>query len=327
MAELFPRAYKTPFLGEGYYGEQELAQKAQQGDLQSQLLNLNIARERAAQQEMAAGAPLRAQQRQLQMGDVAGQIARQPDVLSREAALAAGAAQPGRLSNEVSALDLEAEGKVRRGRLAKTADEMDIHIQGFEPVLHAMKSQDYTAQNEAWNNYFDLLDKNGIDTRSLRVTPRDKLIPQLSQKYNEAVNNAPTIRERIKADQVLERQIKLEEQHRKTIMAAARERATALAQRDPTQLSAATSRSLEKYRKDPSTMTDQEKQLARDYFEGTLSKQDQIDYEMAWEEPERAGIRKRHMERVVRTHPELYKRPPAAVVRRQQFDAQGNPVK
>ena len=330
MAELFPSMMPAEIL-KGYYGMQDVINQSEQGGMRSQLMNLDIAREQAAQREMAAGAPLREQQRQLQMGDVQGQLQRLPDVQAREAILARGGRE--QAPAEVRARELEMGLRQTVARSSQTATEMDQYAQAFGPVIEASGAAagtgNYEAVNDAWDSAFNLLDKLGHDTSKMRQTPRDQLLSQVGQKYNQAVNTAPALREQIKSHQAQLDRLELEQERRKTLVDQARERATAAATREPTQLSAATSRSLEKYRKDPATMTPQEQQLARDYFEGKLSKQDEIDFEMEWDAPKRDAIRQRHLERVRRTHPELYKnvRPPAEVQRRQKFDAQGNPIK
>ena len=308
MAQLFPSMMPAELL-KGYYGMQDVINQSEQGGLKSQLMNLDIAREQAAQKEMAAGAPLREQQRQLQLGDVQGQLARQPNVQAREAALARGGAE--QAPAEVRARGLEMDLRQRVARSSQTALDMDQYAQAFGPVIEAAGSAsgtgNYEAMNEAWESAFSTLDKLGHDTSKMRQTPRDKLLAQVGQKYNEAVNTAPALREQIKAHQAHLYKLEEEAERRKTLVDQARERATAAATREPTQLSAATSRSLEKYRKDPTTMTPQEQQLTRDYFENKMSDQDQVDYEWAFDAPTRNAIRQRHMERVKRTHPELYR--------------------
>ena len=330
MAELFPPQGGPANILSGYYDMKNVEQAAAQQAMKSQLMNLDIAREQAAQQEQQAGAPLRAEQRALQMGQVQGQRQQLPFIQERELALARAAADPQRLLQDVESGNLDSEAKVRAGKMKKTADEMDLHIQGFEPVLSATKAGNYEAQNSAWDSYFDLLDKNGIDTREMRVTPRNQLLPGLTQKYQEALNTAPTIRERIKADQAHKRRLEEIAAQERDRVAAARERAAA--ERPVNSPNAVVSRIMDKYRKDPTTLNNTERDTLRDWYENNLTGADQTDYEFAWSQPERDAIRRRHAARIRRMYPDLYReipnvKPGPEVQGRLKFDAKGNPIK
>jgi len=310
MADLFPRAYTTPHIEEGYYGGRRFQQEDEQRLLKSQLMNLEIAREQAAQEEARQGAPLRAAERQLKMGDVQGQIGRQPDVIRREGALAAASATPERIASDVEAGDLESQGKVRRGRMSQEADEADTFIRAFEPIIRGSKTMNYEQQNEAWETAFKAMERAGKDTSKMRATDRGQLLQEITGAYQQAVNTAPTIRERIKLDEANERAIKLEQERRKTLIAQARERATS--EKPVNALNAVVARAMDKYRKDPKSINDTERDLLRDHFENTLSKADQFDYEMAFNDRERDVVVQRHRNRVLRTHPDLYKPQPKA---------------
>ena len=322
MAELFPSTMPADIL-QGYYGMKNMQEDSAQRAMKSQLMNLDIAREQAAQQELQAGAPLREQQRGLQMEQVQGQRQQLPFTQQRELALSQAAADPQRLLQDVESGDLESAAKVRAGKMRKQADEMDLHIQGYGPVLQAMKSGDYEGQNSAWDSYFKLLDDNGVDTREMRVTPRDQLIPRLNQQYQQAINTAPAIRERIKADEAHKRRLEEIAAQEKARAATARERLQA-GLKPPTKPEGAVARAMEKYRKDVSSLNPQEAQMVRDWYETNMSEQDQVDYEWAYNNAEREAIRRRHMARITRAHPKLYKlqpsvsnqRPPAEIYRR-----------
>ena len=326
MAELFPSMMPAEIL-KGYYGMQDVMNNSEQGALKSQLMNLDIARERASQQEMQAGAPLREQQRGFQMEQVQGQRQQLPYIQERELALAKAARDPSRLAAEIDSGNLQAAANQRTLQMKKTADEMDAHVQGFGPVLEAMGRMDYEEQNSAWESYFKLLDRNGVDTRQMRVTPRDQLVPQLGQQYNQALNTAPAIRERIKADEAHMRRLEEIAAMERARAAAARERI--IADKPVNSQGARAARLQEKYDKDPASLNTSEKDDLRDYLESNLSKTDMVDYEWAETDAKRNVIRQKHMERIKRAFPHLYDtpRPAAEIQRRQQFDAQGRPIK
>jgi len=305
MADLFPRAYTTPHIEEGYYGGRRFQQEDEQRLLKSQLMNLDIARERAAQEEARQGAPLRAAERQLKMGDVQGQIGRQPDVIRREGALAAAAGTPERIASDVEAGDLESQGKVRRGHMTREADEADTFIRAFEPVIRGASTMNYEQQNEAWETAFKTMERAGKDTSKMRATDRGQLMKEITGAYQQAVNTAPTIRERIKLDEAHERAIKLEQERRKTLIAQAKERATS--EKPVNAPNAVVARAMDKYRKDPKTINETERELLRDHFENTMSKSDQFDFEMAFNDRERQVVIDRHRARTRQTHPDLYK--------------------
>ena len=330
MAELFPPQGGPANILSGYYDMKNVEQAAAQQAMKSQLMNLDIAREQSAQQEMAAGAPLREEQRALQLGQTQGQRKQLPFIQERELALAKAAADPQRLLQDVESGYLESAAKVRRGQMQKQVDEMDIHIQGWGPIRESLQKGNYEAQNTAWDSYFDLLDKNGIDTRQMRVTPRDQLIPNLEQKYNQALNTAPALRERIKADEAHKRRLEEIAAQERARVAAARERAAT--ERPVNSPNAVVSRIMDKYRKDPTTLNNTERDTLRDWYENNLTGADQTDYEFAWSQPERDAIRHRHAARIRRMYPDLYReipnvRPGPDVTRRLKFDAKGNEIK
>jgi hypothetical protein len=188
---------------------------------------------------------------------------------------------------------------------------------------------DYEASNAAWEGAFKKMEASGYDTSKYKTMDRSKLLPEIQKQYEYSVNNASAIRHRVKEDEELQRKIKLEAERRKTLIDQQRERATA-ATKPVNSPTAAVGRIIEKYNKDSKSLNDTERNTLRAWYEGNLSKQDEIDYEMAWEAPEREAIRRRHMERIKKLYPDLYPAQPKAIPQvkpRIQFDAQGNPIK
>ena len=330
MAELFPSMMPAEIL-KGYYGMQDVINQSEQGGLKSQLMNLDVAREQAAQQELQAGAPLREQQRGLQMEQVQGQRQQLPFTQQRDLALAKAAADPKRLATEIESGNLKAATDQRTQQMRKTADEMDSLVQGFGPVLEAMGRNDYEEQNSAWESFFKLQERNGVDTREMRVTPRDQLIPQLGQQYNQALNTAPAIRERIKADEAHMRKLEEIAAAERARAAAARERALAT-NKPVNSMPAVVSRIMDQYTKDPSGITKEQASTAIEWIESNMSQSERDEYEVLWNDAERQSFHRNRGKRLRERFGPLYEklggnRAPAEVTRRQQFDAQGRPVK
>lgn len=263
----------------------------------SKLKELETARQQMQVEEMRRNLPLQALQRQQQTGVLQGQIERQPDVNAREAELA-GAARK-RTPTEIELTDLMTKNKIRLEQQSKLADEMDMFVQAFDPVLAAHKSQDYTAINEAWDSAFDLLDKKGINTEKMRQTPRDQLLPKIQQKYSEALNNASAIRARVVAEQKhADRMAELREQSR------SRERVAATRAADDKPAGsegALAARLMERYGKGTEIKPEEAQIIIRHYEEPTKSEMD-----AAWDDRQRAQIRAARKAAFERQFPALY---------------------
>src|SRR3990167_6166950 len=187
--------------GSAYFDFRQMREADTQSQQRTQLQNLDIVRRQMEQAEMQRNLPLLEQQRQLKMGDVGGQLARQPDVLSREAALTGASAAPGRVAADIEGLDLESQAKVRTGKLKQQADEMDTVARALDPVMVAASRGDIRRANDAMEQAFDDMEKAGVPgVAQWRLMPRDQALKQLQGHYNHAINNAPAIRERIKTE-------------------------------------------------------------------------------------------------------------------------------
>src|SRR3990167_1825532 len=241
--------------GSAYFDFRQMREADTQLQQKTQLQNLDIARQQMEQAEAQRNLPLLEQQRQLKMGDVGGQLARQPDVLSREAALAGAAATPGRVAADIEGLDLESQAKVRTGKLKQQADEMDTVARALDPVMAAANKGDIRRANDAMEQAFDDMEKAGVpNVAQWRLIQRDQALKQLQGHYNHAVNNAPAIRERIKTEAAQKHAVELA-----NIAAKSREKAAAArtaAERPVNTTDAAGARLLEKYHKDPNPLTE-----------------------------------------------------------------------
>ena len=110
MAELFPQGSPAYMLS-GYYDMKNVEERAAQEALRSQdMRNINLQKQMQIE-EARKNLPLLELQRQVNLGTAGGELARQPDVLSREATLARGSAQ--RAPLDVDVADLQAAGKAR----------------------------------------------------------------------------------------------------------------------------------------------------------------------------------------------------------------------
>jgi hypothetical protein len=103
--------------------------------------------------------------------------------------------------------------------------------------------------------------------------PRDQALKKIQGIYQQAVNNAPTIRERIKAEQAHARAMEIEKERSKRAEKVAQTRAEARDQAAKT-TEAAGAALLQKYHKDPSTLTDANKQALRLHLENSLIRLD-----------------------------------------------------
>jgi hypothetical protein len=275
MAELFPsggpipgfEAFTTPIQ------VQEMQRAQRMAEMQEQQRRMQL-------QQQTADQPLLNQQRLLQQGNVAGQIQRQPDELAREAALAGAARQ--RTPIEIEGLDLAAQTKVRHEKLGKQADDMDLAIRAFEPVINAAGKTDFAGQNEAWEGAFKMLEDAGHNMAQLKTMPRDQALQKIKGIYNQAVNNAPTIRERIKAEQAHQRALAIEKERARSREKVAETRAEAREQGVKT-TEAVGARLLEQYHKDPSKLTEANKQALRIHLENGLIRLDP-DIQDRWDE-------------------------------------------
>ena len=266
MPELFPSGGPIPgfeaFTIPMQLQEMQRAQRMAAMQEQQRRMQLN---------QQTADQPLLDQRRALEQGNVAGQIQRQPDVVAREAALAAAANK--RVPVEIEGLDLAAQTKVRHEKLGKQADDMDLAIRAFEPVINATGKADYAGQKEAWDAAFTMLEEAGHNMSQLRTMPRDQALAKIKGIYQQAVNNAPTIRERIKAEQAHARALEIERERSRRAERVAQTRAEARDQAVKT-TEAAGARLLEQYHKDPSKLTAANKQALRLHLENSLIRLD-----------------------------------------------------
>ena len=266
MPELFPsggpipgfEAFTTPM----QLQEMQRAQRMAEMQEQQRRMQLN---------QQTADQPLLDQKRALEQGNVAGQIQRQPDVVAREAALATAANR--RVPIEIEGLDLKAQADVRHQKLGKQADDMDLAIRAFEPVINASGKADYEGIKSAWEDAFKTLEDAGHNMAQFRQMPLDQRLQKAKGIYQQAVNNAPTIRERIKAEQAHIRAKEIEE-----IRARSRERVAAQraeARDKPVNTTEAVgARLLDQYQKDPNKLTDANKQALRLHLENSLIRLD-----------------------------------------------------
>ena len=262
MPELFPsggpipgfEAFTTPMQLEEMQRAQRMAAMAEQ-------------QKRMQTTQMTSDQPLLDQKRALEMGNVGGQLQRQPDVVAREAALAAAANK--RVPLEIEGLDLAAQAKVRHEKLGKQADDMDLAIRAFEPVINASGKADYKGLTEAWDEAFKTLEDAGHNMSQFRTMPLDQRLQKAKGIYQQAVNNAPTIRERIKAEQAHLRAKEIEEIRSRRAEKVAQTRAEARDQAAKT-TEAAGAALLQKYHKDPKSLTDANKQALRMHLENKL---------------------------------------------------------
>src|SRR3990167_2715196 len=268
--------------GSAYFDFRQMREADTQSQQKTQLQNLDIARQQMEQAEAQRNLPLLEQQRRLKMGDVGGQLAKQPDVLSREAAMAAGAAAPGRVSSDIEGLDLESQAKVRAAKLKQQVDEMDVVARALDPVMTAAKRGDIRGANDTMEQAFDEMEKANVPgVAQWRLMPRDKALEQLQGHYNYAINNAPAIRERIKTEAAQKHAVELA-----NIAARSREKVAAAriaAERPVNTTDAAGARLLEKYHKDPDSLTEANKLSLRAHLENVLLKNDP-DLADRWEE-------------------------------------------
>src|SRR3990167_5365443 len=244
--------------GSAYFDFRQMREADTQRQQKTQLQNLDIARQQMEQAEARRNLPLLEQQRQLKMGEVGGKLAQQPDVLSREAALTHAAAAPGRVAADIEGLDLESQAKVRAAKLKQQADEMDIVARTLDPVMTAANKGDMRGANDAMEKAFGEMEKACVPgVAQWRLMPRDQALKQLQGHYNHAINNAPAIRERIKTEASQKHAVELA-----NIAARSREKVAAArtaAERPVNTTDAAGARLLEKYNKDPDSLTDANK--------------------------------------------------------------------
>lgn len=326
MAMLFPDRNLTPSPIKGYTDTITSQQNAEQEIMASRLADIQNQRQQLMLDESRRDVPNAGLQRQLQQSVLQGQIGRQPNINRREGALASAAATPERIAAAVESGQLDEEAKVRKAKMSKEADHAETFIQAFEPVLKASSGLDFEGTNAAWENAFNLMEKSGYDTSKYRVMDRGKLLPEIKKQYDYSVNNASAIRERVKAEQAHKRRLEEIAAQEKTRVAAARERA--LAEKPVNSPNAVVSRIMDKYRKDPKSLNDTERDTLRDWYENNLTGADQTDYEFAFTQPERDAIRRRNAARIRRMYPDLYRSIPRVDQRTtQKFDAQGNPIK
>jgi len=307
MTQLFPQNQNligAPMAGvmQVQGAEEELRQQA----LQSQLKNLKIAREQMAMHEAQQNIPLRDLERQVNIGAQEGALARQPFELSRQEALARAASNPDRLSSEVEAGDLEAEGKARAAQMKKTADEMELFMQAFQPMLEATAKGDLTAANQGWDSAFDLLEKNKVPgVAGLRVQPRETLLANIRTKYQQALNTAPTIRERLKAEEDHKRKL---EEIKATGDAQAKVAKTRVnAERPVNTREAVGARLLDKYNKNPGSLSAPEADTLTEYLETNWSKSEIESYEAMYPRQQAAFVKEREA-RLRRNYSHLYNR-------------------
>ena len=266
MSELFPsggpipgfEAFTTPMQ------LQEMQRAQRMAEMQEQQRRMQTT-------QMTSDQPLLDQKRALEMGNVGGQLQRQPDVVAREAALAAAANK--RVPLEIEGLDLAAQAKVRHEKLGKQADDMDLAIRAFEPVIQSAGKADYKGQTEAWDEAFKTLEGAGHNMAQFRQLPLDQRLKKAQGIYQQAVNTAPSIRERIKAEQTHVRAMELERERTRRAEKVAQTRAEAREGVSKT-TEAAGAALLQKYHKDPSTLTDANKQALRVHLENSLMRQD-----------------------------------------------------
>ena len=257
--------------GSAYFDFRQMREADTQSQQRTQLQNLDIARRQMEQAEMQRNLPLLEQQRQLKMGDVGGQLARQPDVLSREAALTGASAAPGRVAADIEGLDLESQAKVRTGKLKQQADEMDTVARALDPVMVAASRGDIRRANDAMEQAFDDMEKAGVPgVAQWRLMPRDQALKQLQGHYNHAINNAPTIRERIKAEAAQKHAMDLERERSRSREKTAAARAGT--QDRPGSLPAVAARILLKYGKDEDSLTDSEAAIVQQHFATTFTR-------------------------------------------------------
>lgn len=244
--------------------------------LRSRLMDLQRARE-------TENIPLERATREAQILQQRGIAQRQPDINAREAALARGAAAPERLAADIEAGNLESAAKVRQAKMKKQADEMDLFVQAFKPVLEGVAKGDLKGSNEAWDEAFRLLEENkvpGLD--KLKITPREELLPNLRIKYQQALDTAPVIRARILDERNHEQAVELEKIRREGMIKAAQARAAA--EHQPNTPNAVVARAMEKYRKDPNTINPEEQGIIKNYIETQWAKQNEEADGRLWQE-------------------------------------------
>ena len=300
----------VPPMMRGYMAVQEAEQRARNLGFEGEAQRLRNQQMQAEYDTYQQNAGVRQGGRELLNLQQQGQIQRQPDVNTLEASRAGAAAQPGRMADEATAGDLESEGKVRIARMKKEADHAETFIQAFEPVLRGVPSMNYEAANEAWEDAFSQMEKAGYDTSKYKVMDRGQLLPKIKEKYTQSVNTVAATRERIKLNEAHQRRlVEIAAQERARI-AAARERLAA--EKPVNSPPAVIARIMDKHRKDSKSLNDDERNKLRDWYENNLSGMDAIDYEWAYNDPERMAIRNRNRARIRKLYPDLYPNQPAA---------------
>ena len=296
MASLFPSStdmslLPSPTVGASQYrGMQDADAMRQQAmamqELQRQQQEIQL-------QEAQANVPLKGLERDLAVGAARGGLQRQPHELARAHALAEGAAGRVGTENLVATQDLEA--KQRSNAMKKQADEMELFTQAFGPLMEATAAGDFTAANDAWQTGFDLLEKhNAPGLAQLKSIPRKQLLPQLRKQYQQALTTAPMLRQRWKDDHDHRQAMELERERTKRAQSVARTRTGA--DRPVNTTDAAGARLLEKYNKDPNSLTQENRETLRVHLENQVIRLNP-DMQESWDDNAMRMIRVERQER------------------------------
>ena len=206
---------------------------------------------------------------------------------------------------DVQVMDVEAQGKLRAEKMKKSADDMETFIQAFEPVIKSSATADYAGNNAAWEQAFKVLEDAGHDTSKWRTQPRDQLLQRIKQQYAHAINNAPTIRERIKADEAHARELKKIEAQGIANQKVAAARAAAMADKPAGKQEALAVKLLEGYGKGKE-LTEAQTSIVTEYLDNTPNPAERVVIESFWNDKEREAYLAQRRSRLRRQYPKLY---------------------
>lgn len=299
MTNLFPQMDLVSAPYRGYQEANMLGERAMQEAAASRLAQLRNEQQQLAIDETRANLPLKAVERDVAMGGAQGALARQPYEVSRQLELAQGGARRAPAENVV--LDQDVDTKQRLNALKKQADEMDLFVQAFGPLMEATAAGNFAAANDAWQSGFDLLEKNNIpQLAQLKSVPREQLLPNLRQKYQQALQTAPVLRKKWEDDRNHQQALEIERERTKRAQSVASTRTGA--DRPVNTTDAAGARLLEKYNKDPNSLTQENRETLRVHLENSVIRLDP-DIQDDWAENARRLLKEERLERTAARNP------------------------
>lgn len=274
----------------------------QQNQADAAMQQLEAAKAQQAQEQQARAMelqrsqlnmPVEAMQRQATMGQLGGQIERQPFANSAALQEAQNQANPDYQKSKFAVMLRENQDKLKDSDLKRFQEEMGHAVSAFGPMMDAFRIGDLTGVRDEYKNGLDYLKNAGVDISKFKdtpgaVDPQGNGIAKAKSLYQQAVMNAPTVRKILETRTAHENELEKIRLQNASHEKIAETRAAAVADKPVTSPKAVVAKVMDKYTKDPSSLSPEESGILRDDLEKNYAVYNHDGNDQLWTSAEKA---------------------------------------